>query len=75
MQQVLEVSKVSVLPDGRMDAVNASRYMGLSQKTLAMLRSSGEGPEFVKMGRVFYFKKALDMWIADRTKRSTAEGA
>ena len=28
--------EVVILPDGRMDTTNASEYLGLSQKTLAM---------------------------------------
>jgi helix-turn-helix protein len=55
---------VTVLPDGRMDTKNAARYLGLREKTLAMLRSAGEGPVFVKRGRVFYFQDDLDAWIS-----------
>ena len=54
---------VSVFPDGRLDTVNASVYLGLSQKTLAMMRSSGKGPKFIKRGRIFYYKNDLDEWL------------
>ncbi len=30
-------------------------FSGLSPKTLAIMRSTGAGPRFVKRGRVFYF--------------------
>jgi hypothetical protein len=73
MQKSLEVS---VFPDGRMNVPNASDYLGLSQKTLAMMRCKGNGPKYIKRGRVFYFKEDLDAWIMQEGKRlSTAKGA
>ncbi len=59
-------SQLKVLPDGRMDAKNASHYLGLRPKTLAMMRCDGTGPRFTKIGgKVFYFKANLDAWIDD----------
>jgi hypothetical protein len=66
---------VTVLPDGRMDTKNAARYVGLKEKTLAMMRSAGEGPRFVKRGRVFYFQDDLDAWIQAGRATSTAQAA
>jgi hypothetical protein len=57
--------EVTILPDGRLDARNAAAYLGLSVKTLAMKRCTGEGPKFVKRGRIFYFKQDLDLWLRD----------
>ena len=54
---------VSILPDGRMTRRDAARYLGLSEKTLAMYASRKTGPKFVKPGRTFYFKDDLDAWI------------
>jgi len=71
----IEEVKVSVLPDGRMDAENSARYAGYKPKTMAMMRCAGTGPEFIKRGKIFYFKDALDRWIADGKKKSTARGA
>ena len=51
--------KVVVFPDGRLDTKNAAYYLGLSTKTLAMMRSAGTGPRFIKRGRVFYFLEDL----------------
>ena len=48
--------EVVIFPDGRLDVPNASDYLGLSQKTLAMMRCQGTGPEFIKRGRIFYFQ-------------------
>jgi len=68
--------EVSIFPDGRMDVPNTADYLGLSQKTLAMKRSDGSGPKYIKRGRIFYFKEDLDEWLMQAGKRSsTAEGA
>lgn len=72
MSQSIEVV---ILPDGRMDAKNAAAYVGLSAKTLAMLRCSGGGPQFVKRGRVFYFKADLDEWLTAGRASTTAQAA
>ena len=43
-------------------------------KTLAIMRSVGNGPRFVKRGRVFYFLDDLQSWIAERPRvRSAAQ--
>lgn len=54
---------ISIFPDGRMDAKNAATYLGLAVKTLAMMRSSGTSPKFIKRGRIFYFQNDLDEWL------------
>lgn len=63
-----ETIKVVIYPDGRLDARNTSIYLGLSVKTLAMKRCGGEGPRYVKRGRIFYFKEDLDTWIQEGRK-------
>jgi hypothetical protein len=35
--------KVVVFPDGRLDTENAARFLGLSPKTLAIMRSTERG--------------------------------
>ena len=61
-------------PDGRLDALNASIYVGLAEKTMAMMRCAGKGPKFVKLGKIFYFQEDLDEWIREAVKvGSTAE--
>jgi hypothetical protein len=67
--------EVIVLPDGRMDAKNAASYVGLSPKTLAMMRCAGTGPKFVKRGRVFYYLQDLDEWLMAGRATSTAQAA
>jgi hypothetical protein len=70
----VETVVVKVLPDGRMDTRNSAAYLGLSEKTLAMMRCDGKGPRFIKKGRIFYFKEDLDSWVGDGERvQSTAQ--
>lgn len=73
MADGVQTVNVLVLPDGRMDPKNAATYVGLSVKTLAIKRSAGTGPRFIKMGRVFYFRQDLDDWIQRERVVSTAQ--
>ncbi len=76
MHTPVEIETVSVrmYPDGRMNTRNASMYLGLEEKTLAMKRSYGTGPRFIKRGRIFYFKEDLDAWINEcKRAKSTAQ--
>lgn len=65
--------EVLVLPDGRVDSKNAAAFIGLSEKTLAMMRSRGTGPKYLKRGRIFYFVQDLESWIKDGEARSTSQ--
>jgi hypothetical protein len=70
----IERLKVVVFPDGRLDTENASIFLGVSPKTLAMMRSAGTGPKFLKRGRVFYFLEDLQAWMAEQPRvRTTAQ--
>jgi hypothetical protein len=70
----MKLLEVVIFPDGRLDTANASKYVGLSVKTLAMMRSSGKGPKFLKPGKIFYYKEDLDDWLnAPGRSRSTAQ--
>lgn len=71
MSMKVEEVNVVILPDGRMDTANSAKYVGLSPKTMAMMRCSGVGPEFIKRGKVFYFKRDLDIWIAEGNRKTT----
>ncbi len=71
MQTSLMMKEVVVLPDGRMDAKNAAQYTGLSEKTMAMMRCAGKGPEYIKMGKIFYFREKLDEWVRDKTMKTS----
>ena len=61
--KITECAKVQSLPDGRVDTKNAAIYIGLKEKTLAMMRCGGRGPKFIKRGRIFYFLADLDEWL------------
>jgi predicted DNA-binding transcriptional regulator AlpA len=66
--------EILVFPDGRLDTKNAASYLGLSEKTLAMMRCQGTGPRFIKRGRVFYYQEDLDAWMAQAQRvTSTAQ--
>jgi hypothetical protein len=59
----MSIIDIHIFPDGRMDAKNAALYLGKAEKTLAMMRSQGKGPTFIKRGTIFYKKDDLDDWI------------
>ncbi len=61
-RQIMSI-EIFMFPDGRLDAKNASLYLGLKEKTLAMMRGNGTGPKFIKRGRIFYYKDDLDTWL------------
>jgi hypothetical protein len=71
MQTIVRAKEVVVLPDGRMDTKNAATYVGYSEKTMAMMRCDGKGPEYIKMGKVFYFRDKLDEWIRGRAMKTS----
>ena len=74
MSNNISRKEVVMYPDGRLDVKNASSYIGLSEKTLAMMRCNGDGPKFVKRGRIFYFIEDLDSWLnANGRFTSTAQ--
>lgn len=65
---------VRIYPDGRMDAKSAVAYTGLSYKTMAVQRSQGVGPPFIKLGKsIFYRKDDLDAWLNSCRVASTSE--
>ena len=46
--------------------------LGTNIRTLERWRSTGEGPEFVKIGRrVAYRRSALEAWLKRQTRRQT----
>lgn len=73
MEAAQDTPRIKIFPDGRMDAINASIYVGLSNKTLAMLRCHGKGPKFIKRGKIFYFKDDLDKWLLEDKPSLTVE--
>ena len=69
-----ELADVKIFPDGRMDVKNAAAYVGLSPKSMAVMRCHGDGPNFLKLGKsIFYRQGDLDAWISGRLVSSTAQ--
>ena len=62
-RQEIKPIEVVTYPDGLMNTRNTSKYTGLSDKTLAMMRCNGNGPKFIKRGRIFYFQTDIDEWM------------
>jgi len=61
----IEVERVRVLPDGRMDRANAAKYLGRKPKTLAMWALQGKGPRPHNVGgRPFYYLTELEEFVA-----------
>lgn len=53
---------------------DAADYLGLSKSTLEKYRLSGDGPQYVKMGKAIAYKtEDLDAWVDARKRNSTSE--
>ncbi|HEY0941898.1 MAG TPA: helix-turn-helix domain-containing protein [Steroidobacter sp.] len=50
----------------RMTPAQAAEYLGVSPHTLRNWRAAGTGPAFYAMGRVFYWRRDLDAFVASR---------
>lgn len=49
---------------------------GIASKTLANKRCNGEGPPYIKLGRLVRYDVAqIDAWLAARVRHSTSEAA
>ena len=52
----------------------AADYLGYSESTLEKKRLTGDGPPFIRLGRIIvYDTRDLDAWLATRRARSTSE--
>ena len=57
-----------------MNTVEAAAYLRLAKPTLEKLRLTGNGPNFLKLGRsVRYTRSSLDSWLAARVVSSTSQ--
>lgn len=61
------------LPDELTTPETAADYLKLSPKTLANMRCRGDGPPYVKYGRIRYRWGDLDAFIERRIRSSTSE--
>ena len=60
--------------DIRYSTPEAANYVGAARTTLEKWRITGQGPIFIKVGRlVRYARSDLDAWLEKRRRRSTAD--
>ena len=63
-------------PEQKFNTLGAAKYIGpdFSERTLETWRVRGGGPKFLKAGsRVFYRRRDLDAWLAERERASTSD--
>ncbi|WP_287361223.1 helix-turn-helix domain-containing protein [Mesorhizobium sp.] len=54
----------------------AALHVGLSVSTLEKLRLTGDGPEYIKLGRTVVYSTAdLDTWMEGNRRKSTSVAA
>jgi len=59
-----------------LDSGQAAEYLGLKRTTLEAWRCRGNGPQFVKLGRLVKYRRAdLDAFIEARLRSNTSEAA
>ena len=52
----------------------AAKYCGSTKSTFEKYRLTGEGPAYIKLGRVVvYDRDDLDSWLASHRRMSTSE--
>jgi len=60
----------------RLTTAEAAKYLRIGFSTLAGMRVSGGGPQFIKLGgRVLYDTRDLDRWVESNKFNSTADYA
>jgi predicted DNA-binding transcriptional regulator AlpA len=65
---------MSDLPHRRLRTPGAADYLGWAESTLEKKRVTGDGPTFIRLGRmVVYDTRDLDAYLAARRTRSTSE--
>jgi predicted DNA-binding transcriptional regulator AlpA len=55
----------------RLNVEQAAAYIGVSESVLNKARLTGDGPVFLKLGRLVAYDRAeLDTWLASRRRAS-----
>lgn len=58
----------------RLTVKEAAAYVCLAKGTLDHMRTAGNGPRFIKLGRkVIYDTRDLDQWLDDNKRISTSD--
>ena len=62
------------LPPFLLDERDAADYLGLSVRLLQKYRQSGDGPVFLKIGRMVRYRvDDLRSWASERVRSSTSD--
>lgn len=48
----------------RLTSAEVAELLGISEATLRTWRSAGRGPSYYRLGRVLYWRRDVDAWIA-----------
>ena len=57
-----------------MTTEEAALYVRLSPRTLERYRVTGEGPRFLKLGRLVFNRRSdVDEWLENTVRRSTSD--
>lgn len=58
-----------------LDTPAVAERLGLKAQRLRILRMTGGGPEYIKIGqKVFYDLRAIDQWLDTRRVANTTQG-
>ena len=69
-------SDFSRIPRPKLRTREAAAYIGLAKSTLEKLRLTGNGPPYIRIGRVVvYDPDDLDHWLAAHRRLSTSDRA
>lgn len=66
---------MSESPDDLLAPEEVAKKLKVTTGTLANYRVHGNGPKFVKGGRIQYRRADVDQYITDRVRASTSEAA
>jgi len=74
MEDLGNVSKINEAPGLRLSNDEAADYLGLKSATLNKWRCHGEGPPFIKVGRLVRYRLVdLDAFLMNRLRHSTSD--
>ncbi|WP_316205298.1 helix-turn-helix domain-containing protein [Bradyrhizobium sp. SZCCHNS3004] len=68
-----QIAPTSVDPEELLDVAETAQLLRHKEATLATWRCEGRGPEYVKIGRsIFYRRAAISSWLARQIVRPDA---
>ncbi|MEQ1754677.1 MAG: helix-turn-helix domain-containing protein [Micropepsaceae bacterium] len=73
VQSVVQTKPLDNSSTNTLGPQKAAEFLGLSKQTLAKLRTTGGGPEYVKIGRrVVYRRQKLEEFLFDKARPHTS---